>query len=362
MEYRSLGTSGIEISAVSLGTEYLLAASVEETREVVDGAIAGGVNYVDLFYAQPEFRDRLGEVLEPYRERIMLAAHYGAGEKRGQYERTRDPDRAEAYFADFLKRYRTDHTDVLFCHNCDEIADLESMLAPGGLCDAIEAHRDAGRARIVGFSGHTAATAAAAVETGRFDLLMFPVNVTTHGDPEAEALYDLCLRTGVPIVAMKPYAGGSLVGQDMHVAYEERVASPGGAGAGSAAVRCLAYALSRPGVVAAVPGCASLEHVTDALSWYTADAPARDFSQLLEEHAGTARGQCTYCNHCLPCPSQIDIGSALRFYDTHRGDLCAAPAEVAECIRCGICTRRCPFGVDVVPRMVEMQDALRTGA
>ncbi len=362
MEYRSLGTSGIEISAISLGTEYLLAASVEETEATVAAAISGGVNYFDLFYAQPEFRDRLGAVLEPYRERIMLAAHYGAGEKNGQYERTRDPRRSEAYFADFLKRYRTDHTDVLFCHNCDEMSDLEAMLAPGGLCDAIEAHRDAGRARLVGFSGHTAATAAAAVETGRFDLLMFPVNVTTHGDPEAEALYDLCLARNVPIVAMKPYAGGSLVGQDMQVAYEVRVASPAGAGAGSAAVQCLAYALSRPGVVAVVPGCASPEHVADALSWCAADGLARDFSALLEEHAGTARGQCTYCNHCLPCPSEIDIGSALRFYDTHRTALSGAPAEVAECIRCGICTRRCPFEVDVVPRMVEMQEALRPGA
>ncbi|MFW5836203.1 MAG: hypothetical protein ACOCVK_02225 [bacterium] len=156
--------------------------------------------------------------------------------------------------------------------------------------------------------------------------------------------------------------GGSLVGQDMQVAYEQRVASPAGGGAGSPAVQCLAYALSRPGVVAVVPGCASPEHVPDALSWCTVDAVARDFSALLEEHAGTGRGQCTYCNHCLPCPSQIDIGSALRFHDTHRTELSGAPAEVAECIRCGICTRRCPFGVDAVPPMVEMQEALRPGA
>ena len=198
----------------------------------------------------------------------------------------------------------------------------------------------------------------AAVRSGRFDLIMYPVNVTTYGDPETDALFELCRQAHVPIIAMKPYAGGSLVGQDMDVEYESRVAEPDREGAGRRAVQCLSYALSRPQVVTVVPGCAGPEHVHDALAWLEASPAERDFAELIREFGGTAEGRCTYCNHCLPCPSGIDIGAALRFYDTHRANLAAAPGPVAECIRCGICTSRCPFGVDVVPRMEEMQLAM----
>ena len=101
-----------------------------------------------------------------------------------------------------------------------------------------------------------------------------------------------------------------------------------------------------------------MEHVNDALSFMAASDEERDFSRLLAEHSETSSGSCTYCNHCLPCPVGIDVGSVLRFYDTHRDDLTAAPHDVVRCTLCGTCTKRCPFGVDVVPRMVEMQEAV----
>lgn len=357
MEYREFGRGQPRLSEIGLGTEYLLRTSHADTEATIAAAIDGGVTYFDLFYAQPEFRDRMGAVFAPYRHRILLAAHFGAGVRNGQYERTRDPDRCEAYFLDFLTRYRTDYVDVLFCHNCDDQDDLDSMLAQGGLCDRIEAHKLDGRVRLIGFSGHTAPTAMRAVASGRFELLMYPVNITNHKSAEDRELFSFCEARDVPIVAMKPYAGGKLVGQDMSASYEERIASPGRAAAGDLAVKCLAFALSRPAVVSVVPGCASAAHVRDALAYVSADAALRDFSQLLSAESGTSAGECTYCNHCLPCPSGIDIGSVMRFHDTHENDLRGAPEAVEECIRCGVCTERCPFGVDVVPRMEAMQAA-----
>ena len=70
-------------------------------------------------------------------------------------------------------------------------------------------------------------------------------------------------------------------------------------------------------------------------------------------------GECVYCNHCLPCPSRIDIGRMIRALETasnhptaeQRAAYRALSATASECTKCGACIERCPFGVDVVSKM-----------
>ena len=68
-----------------------------------------------------------------------------------------------------------------------------------------------------------------------------------------------------------------------------------------------------------------------------------------------------YCNHCLPCPSNIDIGQTIRGFDTSLNNVVdfdeigskqSPIVEIAlTCTECGVCMERCPFGVDVVSIM-----------
>ena len=67
---------------------------------------------------------------------------------------------------------------------------------------------------------------------------------------------------------------------------------------------------------------------------------------------------CVYCNHCQPCPQGIEVGLANRYYDLARlGDELAADhyrhlaAHASDCVGCGHCDRRCPFGVAQSSRM-----------
>ena len=70
-------------------------------------------------------------------------------------------------------------------------------------------------------------------------------------------------------------------------------------------------------------------------------------------------GECCYCNHCLPCPVNVDVGKTLRLFSSAEGgvteslkaEYAALPAKASECIACGTCAERCPFGVDVVARL-----------
>ncbi len=362
MQYRTLGRTGLRAGVIGLGTEYLLEVPRRQAIEVVRRAVDAGVNYFDLFYAQPAFRDTMGAAFRGVRDRVILTAHLGAGERDGQYERIRDRQRCATYIEDNLRRYRTDHVDVLFLHNCDEARDFDAIFAPGGLADMAERLRQDGKARFIGFSSHTVDTALRAIDTGRVDVLMFPINLTGHATPNRRRLLQACLDRGIGLVGMKPYAGGKLLQAQPQLSVG-RVATGGPSlemrRQAVTPVQCLAYALSRPGVTTVVPGCSDRSQLEDALAWLTADDEARDFSSALAGFGRLRSGECVYCNHCLPCPAGIDIGAVMRLLDRARvqpapavrDEHAAMPANASDCVQCGACTPRCPFGVDPAKSM-----------
>ena len=63
MKYRTLGRTGLEVSTMSLGTEYLIDVPREHVVSVIHEAIDRGVNYFDLFFAQPEVSRQYGRGL-----------------------------------------------------------------------------------------------------------------------------------------------------------------------------------------------------------------------------------------------------------------------------------------------------------
>jgi len=118
-----------------------------------------------------------------------------------------------------------------------------------------------------------------------------------------------------------------------------------------------------------VPGCANLEELADALAYDGTSAEDRDYAEALAGFEQYVEGQCTYCNHCLPCPSHIDIGQTLRLLDLAANGVTPAlqaaydamPASASDCIECGACETRCPFGVPTVNRIAEAAEMF-TGA
>ena len=116
---------------------------------------------------------------------------------------------------------------------------------------------------------------------------------------------------------------------------------------------------------AAVPGCDSVRQLEAALAYEEADADERDFSETLTGFQQFVPGECTYCNHCLRCPSYIDIGQTLRLLDLAQSGITPAlqaaydamPASASDCRalahECGACESRCPFGVPTAALIAE---------
>jgi len=346
LETRRLGRTDLTVSAVSLGTEYLVEASRETVVGVVRRAVESGVNYLDALFAYPRYRDNLGAALRGLRERVLIAGHLGPAEKDGQFRMTRGVDECRALLEDLLVRLGTDHVDVVFLSNCDEPDDYEQVFGPGGLSDLARRLVEEGKARFIGFSCHRPGVALKAVRSGLIDVLMYPINLSGDGEAGRRELFGACAAADVGLIGMKPFAGGALLGE----ADGRPPATP---------VQCLAYALSQPGVSAVVPGVKNTRELEADLAVLDAPAEERDFAEALRNHGRGARGRCVYCNHCLPCPTGIDVGKTLRLLDTAEQAAAASlaeqyralPAPASECLECGACTERCPFGVDVIPRM-----------
>ena len=104
------------------------------------------------------------------------------------------------------------------------------------------------------------------------------------------------------------------------------------------------------------------EELRQALDWLTASPEERDYTKVMQGvERFSWRGHCMYCGHCAPCSAGIDIASVNKFYN-----LCEAQGEVPEtvrehyralkhhaeeCIECGLCEERCPFGVEIIEGM-----------
>jgi predicted aldo/keto reductase-like oxidoreductase len=345
MEYRRLGATGLEVSIIGLGTEHL-----EQNRETMEGvvriAVAAGVNYVDLVYDDPEGArrswDNLAPALQAYREELVLAAHWGWGPGHNG-----DMDGAQRCFDQVLARTGNGYAEVAIIATIDTEEQWNDWGQRAAEC--LARYKEKGRIGHVGMSGHFVSTALEAVRSGLIDVLMYGINLTEHDSADIDALLRACAEHNVGVVAMKPYYGGALLNYD-------------GRPTSIRPSQCLAYTLSRP-IATAVPGVKNAEELRATLHYLETDDEERDWHAAIPlMHEGLA-GHCVRCGHCLPCPADLDIGATILFvgfaqwegvteelrawYDT-------LPVKASECIECGDCMVRCPFGVDVVGKMREL--------
>ena len=98
--------------------------------------------------------------------------------------------------------------------------------------------------------------------------------------------------------------------------------------------------------------------MNEILHYSKATEKDKDYTSLMIDFKDFFPGQCVYCNHCLPCPSGIDVGHLNRLIDIALNELSNTGRNTEKleeiriitdrCTECGACSERCPFNVDVV--------------
>ena len=374
MKYRPLGKTGLSVSEIGLGGEWLVGHSIGEVKSVISRCEEHGINILDCWMSDPSVRSMLGTALAGRRERWIVQGHLGSTWQDGQYVRSRDINIVSEAFNDMLQRFQTDYIDLGMIHFVDEVKDFDIILN-GDMLRLARKLKNDGVIRHIGMSSHNPAVAKLAAESGEIEVIMFSINPAfdmlpacddidvLFGEsifndqslggiaPERDELYRICERNGVGITVMKGYGGGRLFSAET---------SP--FGVALSPVQCLHYALTRPAVSAVMVGCDGVGQVDDAAGYETADAAQKDYASVLAAAPRHAyMGQCTYCGHCAPCPSAIDIAMVNKLFDLAAmyADVPATVSEhyrslsanAADCIACGDCESRCPFGVRVIEKM-----------
>ena len=292
------------------------------------------------------------------RGKMLYQVHFGTDYETGEYGWTTDLDKIKKQVEWQLGKLGTDYIDYGFIHCLDDQADWEAYQR-NGVLDYLIGMKEQGIVRHIGASSHTPSLAMRILDTGLVDQLMFSINPAydyQQGEYAAGSagermdLYRRCEAEGVGISVMKPFSGGQLL--DERTSPFGRALSPW---------QCLQYVLDKPGVLTVVAGAGSMGELESILGFFAASPDERDYSLIASLTPVDLQGRCVYCNHCQPCPAGIDVGLANKYYDLARaGDDLAVDhyrtlhVHADACTQCGHCNSRCPFHVDQMARMREM--------
>jgi predicted aldo/keto reductase-like oxidoreductase len=214
---------------------------------------------------------------------------------------------------------------------------LEQVLAPGGALEALQEAKAQGKIGHIGITLHSVDLFKQAVEFDWVETIMFPYNIV---ETQAQELIAACKEKNIGFICMKPLAGGAL--DD-----------------GKIAMRFLAQ---NDNISIIIPGMASTEELQQNVAAYADKSP---LTQAEQDQIATIRQQlgsdfCRRCNYCAPCTAGINIYSVLLFegyytrYNLHEwaSDRYNALGKYAsECIGCGVCETRCPYGLPIREKM-----------
>lgn len=214
MEYRTLGSAGVKVSPLCLGTMMFGGPTTEEESiRIIHRALDAGINFIDTanVYNAGESERIVGKALRGKRDRVVLATKVrgamGEGPNDGGSSRYHIMTEVEAS----LRRLNTDRIDLYFLHRPDDETPLEESLR--ALDDCVRQ----GKVRYIGCSNFYAWQVMHGLwisdrrNLERFVCLQSLYNIVNR-DLEIELL-PMCGRFGLGVVPYSPLARGVLSGK-----------------------------------------------------------------------------------------------------------------------------------------------------
>jgi aryl-alcohol dehydrogenase-like predicted oxidoreductase len=208
---RTLGASGLEVSAVGLGCmglsfAYGPATDKQDAIKLIRSAVELGVTFFDTAEAYGPFTNEelLGEALAPFRDEVVIATKFGFRSGDSTAGLDSRPERIREVAEAALKRLKTDRIDLFYQHRADPEVPIEDVA--GAVKDLIQQ----GKVKHFGLSE-------AGVQTIRRAHAIQPVTALQSEyslwwrEPEAEILPTL-EELGIGFVPFSPLGRGFLTG------------------------------------------------------------------------------------------------------------------------------------------------------
>ena len=321
----TLGKTGLVIEKNGFGCLPIQRITKEEAVRLLRMAYDGGMNYFDTARAYTDSEEKVGEAFAGMRDKVVLATKTQA--KTGE-QLKRDLETS-------LRMLRTDCIDVYQFHNP---AFCPRPGGEDGLYDAALEAQAQGKIRFISITNHRLAVAQEAIDSGLYATLQFPYSYLSG--VQEEMLLDGCVQAGMGFIAMKALAGG-LIRNGLAAA---------------------AFMAQQPGVVP-IWGVQHQWELEQFLSCVRRDPEMTgEYRAVIEKDRKELSGDfCRGCGYCMPCPAGIEINTCARMSlllrrSPAQGWLTpesqAMMAKIEDCLHCGQCKSKCPYGLDT-PRLLE---------
>lgn len=358
----------------------------ETVNDLVDTAIAHGVNYFDTSAAYCKGRSE-------HATGIALSRHprdtYFIATKLSNFApATWSREASIEMYRNSLKELQTDYIDYMLLHGVgmgDGMDEFNKRYIDNGVLDFLLKEREAGRIRNLGFSYHGDIKVfdylLSKHDEYKWDFVQIQLNYIDwkHAkeinprNTNAEYLYTELEKRGIPAIIMEPLLGGRLANVPDHIMARLRQKEP----ERSVASWAFRYAGTPAGVLTVLSGMTYKEHLIDNLNSFCPLKPLTneelDFlyttADLMVQYPTVP---CNDCKYCMPCPYGIDIPAILLHYNkcinegnvpesaqsenyrkARRAFLVGYDRSVpklrqaSHCIGCNQCAPHCPQAIDI---------------
>ena len=323
MEMVTLGSTGITVNKNAFGALPIQRVSDEYAVMLLKKAYDNGIRFFDTARMYTDSEHKLNLAFGDMREKVIISTKTGA-------------KTAEEFWADLeVSLGYLGYIDIYQFHNpafCPKPGD------GSGLYECMLEAKKQGKIRHIGITNHRLSVAREAIESGLYETLQFPFcYLATEPDME---IVEKCKEAGMGFLAMKALSGGLITNSRAAYAYLAQYD----------------HVLPLWGV--------QREHELDEFLSYIDNPPAMDaeLSTLIEADRAMLSGDfCRGCGYCMPCPVGIEINNCARMSLLLRRSPSAnnltpawqeKMAKIADCLHCGQCAAKCPYGLDT-PALLE---------
>ena len=319
MKLVRLGKTGLMVTKPALGCLPLQRCSKEYAAELLRAAYDGGINFYDTANAYTDSEEKIGLALSDVRKDIIIATKSMA----------RDRDGVLRSIEQSLRMLKTDYIDLFQLHNPDTLPDPSD---PNGAYAGAAEAKNRGWIRHIGLTAHRYTVAREAIASGNFETLQFPFSYISA--PEDLSLAAECKEADMGFIAMKGLAGGLLQN----------------------AAACHSFMEQYDNVVP-IWGVQTLEELQQWLTLAKENPPLTDelLTVIESDKKALKDSFCRSCGYCMPCPAGIEIRNCARmdmllrrspWQQYYTPEWTAKMERIEDCIQCGQCKSKCPYGLD----------------